>query len=634
MITPSIRFFSPLVVAVLSAFSLSAATYHVDFGNGNDTADGLSPQTAWKHSPGDANATDKPQTASLVPGDTILFKGGVTYHGSIKLTASGASEKPITLDGNTAGTFGEGRAIIDGGQVIDQWKRCQSADEAQGNPRWKDIFYADLDLDISQNFNHGEVVLHRKVPQNKQAPWQRIILYDGDSRLLPIAQSPKPSDPFYPDIPGDFLVSTAMISKVEGESLSSFTDDKNLTGKTADFYNGMFVGLHGGNNHVYFAAVQKYDPANHQLFFAPFTAKTYPETRFALYNSVRLIELPGEWAILPTQAGKTRVFLLPERLENGQPANIGFPVLETGIAVDGGASHLRIQGFLIQRFAGGAGGVSVTRNEPRAQDVTVSNCEIRFVSGHAGVGLNYCDNITVENCYIHHCPAWTTAVFISRVNDFVVRNCRLDKNSGSGIRHYEAKRGKIHDNAILNHYGMHSSTINVYEGCEDLTIERNYMHNVIAINRNAENIVIRQNVVDSQGKAAMNIAMWNSGSTGGKAIKNILIENNTLINASLTANHATSVFAQTGPNASPPEGIVIKNNVLDRLRPPLAATVENNIFMRETDPSVAGSGDAVVSDAKKLFLGPEKGDYRRRPGGPLMEAGADLPPPSATWEGK
>ncbi|MEX1118973.1 MAG: right-handed parallel beta-helix repeat-containing protein, partial [Terrimicrobiaceae bacterium] len=161
-------------------------------------------------------------------------------------------------------------------------------------------------------------------------------------------------------------------------------------------------------------------------------------------------------------------------------------------------SHLRVQGLLIQRFAGGAGGISVTRNEPGSNHITISNNEIRFVSGHAGAGLNFCDNVTVENCYIHHCPAWTTAVFISRVNDFVVRNCRLDKNSGSGVRHYEAKRGKIHDNVILNHYGMHSSTINVYEGCEDITIERNHMHNVIAINRNAENLVIRQNVVDSQ----------------------------------------------------------------------------------------------------------------------------------------
>ncbi len=633
MIKRSIRLCSPIVVSLLSALSLSAATYHVDFVGGNDTADGLSPKTAWKHSPGDPNATDKPQSAALMPGDTILFKGGVTYHGSIKLATSGAPDKPITLDGNTAGTFGEGRAIIDGGKVIDQWKRCQSAGEAQGNPRWKDLFYADLDLDISANFNHGEVVLHRQVPPDKQAPWQRVILYDGASRLLPIAQSPKPSDSFYPDIPGDFLVSTSRIATVEGEAMSSFVDDKNLTGKTADYYDGMFVGLHGGNNHVYFAAVQKYDPANHQLFFAPFKATTYPETRFAFYNSVRLIDLPGEWAILPSQAGKTRVYLLPDRLENDQPVNIGFPVFETGIAVDGGASHLRIQGFLIQRFAGGAGGVSVTRNNPRATNITVANNEIRFVSGHAGVGLNFCDNVTVENCYIHHCPGWTTAIFISRVNDFAVTKCRLDKNSGSGIRHYEAKRGKIHDNAILNHYGMHSSTINVYEGCEDLAIERNYMHNVIAINRNAENIAIRQNVLDGQGKSAVNIALWNSGKTGGTSINNVLIEKNTLINASLTANHASSVFAQTGKNVSPPEGIVIKNNVLDRLRPPLAATIENNIFMRETETSVAGSGSMTVTDPAKLFLDPAKGDYRRRPGGPLMEAGADLPPPSATWEG-
>jgi len=622
------QIFSAMAVVFSASLPLHAATYHVDFAAGNNTADGLSPQTAWKHSPGDPNATDKPMAVLLAPGDTILLKGGVAYHGSIQVAVSGAPEKPITLDGNTAGTYGEGRAIIDGGQVIEKWQRCQSAGDAMGNPKWREIFYADINVDIAENFNHGEVVLHRQVPKEKQAPWQRIILYDGESRLLPIAQSPKPSDPFYPDIPGDFLVSPEQIATEDG--MSYITDKKNLAGKTPDFYDGTIVGLHGGNNHVYFTAVNKYEPKTNRLYFAQFKPSTYKESRFAFYNSVRLIEQPGEWSIKPTDTG-SRVFLLPERLENGFPSNIGFPVLETGVAINSGASHIRIQGFLIQRFSGGAGAVSVSRNEPRSKGITVANCEIRFVSGHAGIGLNYCDEILVENCYIHHCPGWTTAIFLNRVNDYVVRNCRLDKNSGSGIRHYESKRGKLQNNAILNHYGMHSSTINVYEGCEDILIESNYLHNVIAINRNAKNLTFRNNIVDSQDKTAVNVAMWHSGSVGGNAIQNILFENNTFINTSGTANHSTSIFAQTGRNASPPEGLVVRNNVLDRLKPPLAATIENNVFMEAIDASVAGSGGTVVSDPKKLFLDPAKGDFRRKPGGPLMEAGANLPPPSATW---
>ncbi len=613
---------------VLSA----AATYYVDFAEGDNTADGGSPQSAWKHSPGDPLATDRPLSVGLAPGDTIIFKGGVTYHGAIKLQASGAPDQPITLDGNTSGKFGKGRAIFDGGRVITSWQRCASIDAAGGNPRWNELYFADIDVDVSPNFQHGEVVLHRQAPPQKQAPWQRVILFDGDSRLLPISQSPKPSDPFYPDLPADFLVSSERLATQEDGLASSFADERALANKPSGFFEGLFVGLHGGNNHVYFAVVQGYDPASHRISFAPFKAKTYPETRFALYNSVRLIERPGEWAISPLEKARSRIFLLPERLENGQPVNVGFPVFETAVTLSGGSSHIRIRGFLVQRYAGGAGGISVSRDKPRSQNVGISDCEIRFVSGHAGIGLNNCDNVTIENNYVHHCPGWTTGIFLIGVNDFAVRNCRLDKNSGSGIRHYDAKRGKIHDNVILNHYGMHSSTINLYEGCQDIEVERNYMHNTVAINRNAENIIFRNNVVDSQGRAAVNVAMWNSGKTGGRAIRNILFENNTFLNVSPTVNYASSIFTQAG--AAPPEDIVVRNNILDRLRPPLAANIENNIFLREVDASVQGAGAEFVTDATRLFLDPEKGDYRRRPGGPLMSAGANLPPPPATWNGK
>jgi hypothetical protein len=158
------------------------------------------------------------------------------------------------------------------------------------------------------------------------------------------------------------------------------------------------------------------------------------------------------------------------------------------------------------------------------------------------------------------------------------------------------------------------------------------MHNTVAINRNAEKITFRHNVVDSQKRAAVNVAMWGSGRTGGTAIRDIVFENNTFVNASQDANYNSSIFFQAG-KASAPEGLVVKNNVLDRLRPPLPATVEGNIFLRDTDASVAGSGGKVVTDPRSLFRDPAKGDYRRRPGGPLMGAGADLPPPPAGWGG-
>ena len=76
---------------------------------------------------------------------------------------------------------------------------------------------------------------------------------------------------------------------------------------------------------------------------------------------------------------------------------------------------------------------------------------------------------------------------------------------------------------------------------------------------------------------------------------------------------------------------MVRNNVLDLLRPPVPGTIADNIFMRETSGDVRGEPFAIVPDPGKLFRDPEHGDYRRRPGGPMMDAGADVPPPPPEW---
>ncbi len=88
--------------------------YHVDFDGGADTNNGLSPASAWKHCPGDASATAIAGGTALTQGNVVRFKGGVRYRGTIRLAFSGAPNAPITYDGNSSGTWGAGKAVIDG----------------------------------------------------------------------------------------------------------------------------------------------------------------------------------------------------------------------------------------------------------------------------------------------------------------------------------------------------------------------------------------------------------------------------------------------------------------------------------------------------------------------------------------
>ncbi len=768
------RVFSPIRFHVLSrltafalfvgaAIPLQAATYYVDYAGGSNQADGLSPQTAWMHSPGDKKATDKPKAVALVGGDTILFKGGVTYFGEIDMKVSGTAGNPIKLDGNSAGTFGEGRAILDGAQQITDWKPVESADAVLGNPRWKEIMFADLDVDLSSNFNYGDYVLHRDNNVTRQSPWQRVFLIDGEKKVLPIAQQPKPKDSFYPDLPDDFYVSpqplvddyphkiyfeegttgnattpliaitfggknspvvqplnggkisiemarpatiseigftlfrpatsaapdhivffadgkevfkaTVNVSDTEMQrfklpapveakkltyqlltsdpkapvwtklqQLAAFTpdgtnivqhkvssviqDEERITQDDPKWYDSMFVGVHGGNNHVYFSRVKSYQPGTNRLQTPHFGGKIYPTTKYALFNSPKFLELPGEWCLQPLENGKTRVFLLPEQLENGQPANIGYPVLENGILFDEGASHVEVRGFLIQRYSAGLGGVATQgRGDARSTHLLIADCEIRFISGNAGISLNYAEEVAVEDCTIHHCPGWTVGIYVNRVSNFRVSRNRLDTNSGSGIRHYEAKNGELKENVILNHFGMHSSAINLYEGCRDIRLEGNYIQNTVAINRSAENFVFRNNVIDGLGKTTVAVAMWTSGKVGGRTIKNLEFVNNTFVNTDKNATWSAAIFGQQKGTPSSPEGLVIRNNILDGLGQDLPGIIENNIFTRKVEDRFMGKDCVVDTDMNALFINPAEGDFQRKPGGPKMDVGANIPPP-------
>ena len=114
-----------LVFSVMAGLPRShAAGYYVDYAAGSDVAHGTSVGAPWKHCPGDAAATGKAAAARLAAGDTVYFKGGVAYvltstksysvYGlpGIKVNRSGTASQPITYDGNSAGTWGDGKAII------------------------------------------------------------------------------------------------------------------------------------------------------------------------------------------------------------------------------------------------------------------------------------------------------------------------------------------------------------------------------------------------------------------------------------------------------------------------------------------------------------------------------------------
>jgi len=172
----SLRSLISVVPACLSATLLeaescpaAAATYYVDFANGSDRAPGLSPETAFKRAPGDSRAGPGPRSVRLRPGDTILFRGGTPYRGTVVVRARGTAEAPIRYVGDG---WGAAPAILDGSEPIAKARPCRSSRDCGGHPGWAGLQRLSLDGDL--------------------LPWdglfqldRRIAVLDGDGPLDP-----------------------------------------------------------------------------------------------------------------------------------------------------------------------------------------------------------------------------------------------------------------------------------------------------------------------------------------------------------------------------------------------------------------------------------------------------------------
>ncbi len=71
--------YNPAYVGTGNGCISGGTCYYIDFENGSDNNDGLTKATAWKTTPGMANATGNPMSHSFSQTDEFILKGGVTW---------------------------------------------------------------------------------------------------------------------------------------------------------------------------------------------------------------------------------------------------------------------------------------------------------------------------------------------------------------------------------------------------------------------------------------------------------------------------------------------------------------------------------------------------------------------------
>jgi len=580
-------------VLVFAAGAAPAATYYVDFDGGADAGGGTAPDRAWKHSPGDPAAEGNAKTAALKAGDAVVFKGGVVYRGQVKVAWSGAEGKPITFDGNTAGTFGEGRAVIDGSEPLTDWQRCRSADECGGNPNWKHLVWTRAPSD-SEPFSAN--------------------LYQGDRMLWP-AQDPNLEDPFYYDDYDGYRRIPA-----GGATPTTVVDPAYFNQKDPGAWNGAVIAILGKPMYVRFLKVTGYEPSSGTIRYERMPAAHYIDThprlaRYAMLNALRILDRPGEYVYTPQADadGRPKVTLWPPE-DDVATHPVTLSRRHTGIDL-ASHSHVTIQGLVIQKFLSSKPdhrGSGISCDAHGADRVTVRDNHVRFCHRvesswkHAGINLAGTTHALVEGNRVHE-NRRCGGIYILGGTHCTVRNNHVERDGYQGIWMMGAKHSVVTGNTVLNNLAVHSNGISTYSGCDDVLVRDNRVINSNApfTSGQSSNITIAYNVFSGS-----RVADW------GKC-RNLRFLNNVILT---TGDDAQAVYiARNSPD------VVLRNNIIGGGILDASVRHDHNIWTAQSRRAVKpGTGGIEEHDLAKLFVDPAKHDYRLRAGSPAIDAGADV----------
>ncbi|NLF32713.1 MAG: right-handed parallel beta-helix repeat-containing protein [Planctomycetes bacterium] len=588
-----------VVALAAAAPPAGAATYYVDFDGGSDANTGLSPASPFKRCPLDPRATGAADAALIRGGDTVIFKGGVHYRGTIEVRVNTVASNPIVFDGNTAGTFGEGRAIIDGSEPVTGWTRCQSAAEADGNPHWANIWWAAIPPPNSDTF--------------------LVNLCEGD-RPLSFAQDPNPSDPFYQDDIGTYRALRDPLPHDVG-GYTEYADATYFTQPDGWWGDDAWIAVYARTNRVYRRRVRDYVAAEHKIVFDLLNAEQYPagQGRFCMFNALRILDRPGEYCVklTPEPNGMHRIFAWPYEDVGDMTIsarNRGFDIFGSGIT---------IQGFIIEKQAHAPLPSAVrcssgSRNGIVVRDNVIRLIRMRNEPGYrcGAVEMNDVSNALVEgNEFLENSGAH--AVTWDNVDDSTLSDNYIYRSGASAVVWYRCNRSAILRNTLYDNQGMHANGLTVYSGCRDVLVEGNHVSlgaSPLAA-QDTIGLTIINNVFDAYGSSNC-ISLW--------ALHNmddVLIACNTLVNSNHNVSWQAAIYGQSPGTGRP---LTIVNNILDGLAGDLPGTIAYNCYTYSKG-SALGPGEFVVSDVNQLFVDPAGRDYRLLPTAPAVDAA------SGTW---
>ncbi|HEV7298278.1 MAG TPA: LamG-like jellyroll fold domain-containing protein [Tepidisphaeraceae bacterium] len=364
-------------------YNAGESVRYIDFDAGDDANAGTKEQP-WKHHPWDGNATGNAKAASGV--NTYVFKGGVTYRGTLTADDSGQPDNPIRLTRDPG--WGDGPPVLAGSRAVTGgWTRA-TADTAGDIPDPTKVWYQEVGKDVT--------------------PYGVWLVAAGDKiTRLHLARDPNwtVSDP--EDVKSEWYTwknsTTEETTDAEGkkESRAWAIDPDRLKDKDPDAFKGgtiwtEYVSVMG---QPYPALIEAYDPEKSAIKVGgPWgDAANYKPiwmNRYYLENLPRFLDTPGEYWF-DQQAGRLFVRLPGDADPNAARLELADRTTQIDIR---NQSHIHISGLAF-RF----GNVVATHERWWAMpEIDPAGVKI----------LGNCNDITVANCSFEHVPQpiWAKAI--------------------------------------------------------------------------------------------------------------------------------------------------------------------------------------------------------------------------------
>lgn len=459
--------------------SAQATVYYVDYGAGSDSASGKAPDKAWRHAPGDPLATDAPKAAQLAPGDTVRFKGGVVYRGSIVLKADGAEGAPITYAGDA---WGDRPAVFDGSDPVVSVAPCPSAEACGQAANWNQLSLVEF-----------------TPPKTKM-----IKFFDGEGMLYE-SQFPRAKDPFFSDDIADYVeIPEGDYQRGQAGEIQSAKLAKALERGGG----GAELSIWARGNRVTRRPITAIE--GDVLRFAPNGLQLYDDRpgKAAVANAAGLIDAPGFYAVIAP--GRAVAWLRP-----------GGGGLVVGSGRGGfdikGRSDVAIRGFLFQHYSAGkyGEGVQVTNSGTLARRVLIAKNVFRRSALYTGAGaimIGKVDGAEISgNTFADIERGSGIRTNAKPVSNLRIVGNRFERLGQTGILVMSSTDVLVSKNVMTGLKGIHGNGISIYLENRRVTVSDNRIldsdrpmtfHGEDPVQPGDHDLVIQRNLFSATGPAS------------------------------------------------------------------------------------------------------------------------------------